>query len=398
MKMSGDFRKSSHKPYEFEPETSKLTREIAFLREKGIPADLLAHEFGVEEGYIAVLAHRGRSTQCSPLPSADRRDSSWFRIPDAAPAGNLESVEALEQQVEAIFTQCSQAYLFMDGVAKLKKALQDIGNIADPLRRRVFARIYHYIAWFYLHSGYDSSAYKCATLSMRLSAETYETDLKIAKHSAAGRVREAQEFLRGNIDLLRYSETARIKSLAARKLGHPWTAWKILDSAHAAADRAGEKHLGSEYFRQRGALVLKNDIGLARKYFKRAADAMQRKNENKSKAHLKMVETRNLNVLDHKCEDALNLTVDIKRTFGTGSLEHVINAHYAAACCFSVDSDDLMDDGLRAVRSVQRYAKHFGNQATISKLLEMTPSFKLSYPDRESWIMHVLETNAFSRK
>jgi hypothetical protein len=181
-------------------------------------------------------------------------------------------------------------------------------------------------------------------------------------------------------------------------LGHPWKAWTVLNTARQAAVRSGEKILGSEYFRQRGALVLKDNIGLARKYFAKAMVAMRQKSEHKSAAHLRMVGTRSLNIVEHNCDEALDLTADMQRTFGIGSLEHVLNAHYAAACCFTTDSRDLIDDGLRVLRSVQPYAKHFGNQATISKLLEMTPSFTLSNADRKTWIMRVLETNAFSGK
>ncbi len=325
------------------------------------------------------------------------KDSAWFQVPDRSSGNNLGSVEILEEKVEKDFNEKSKLYLFMEGIASLKQSLQQIGSIADPSRRRLLARIYHHISWFYLHSGYDTSAYRYAAWSMELSLQTYEMNLKTIKSSATSSIREAGEFLNKNIDLFRYSETARIMSLAMRKLGHPQKAWEVLDKAYEATTMSGET-VGSEYFRQRGALLLKENVERARNFFNQAAAAMRHKNEYRSEAHLRMVATRNLNIIDQNCDEALELTNDVRKTFGTGSLEHVLNAHYAAACCFSTDSKDSIGDGLSILRSVQRYAKHFGNQATISKLLEITPSFNLSDSDRRIWIMHVLETNAFAGK
>jgi tetratricopeptide (TPR) repeat protein len=384
---------------EFVPRVSKLAGEIAFLREKKQSPDLLAQLFDIDKGHIAVLSCRGKKSDARPLPSSRLRDSVWFNLPEHFPEGNPCDLQPLGDEIEDVFRKSSQTYLFFEGIKDLKGLLQQIGSIADPARRRLLARIYHHIAWFYLHSGYDTSAYQYAAWSMELSRQSSKLELRRFK-SLPSSTREIDGLLTGNIDLYRYAETSRIKSLALRKLGFPLDAWNALNQAHSALETAKlDKEEGSEYYRQRGALLLKEDVDRARKYFADAMVAMKRKNEHRSEAHLRMVGTRNLNVVDQNCDEALDLTADIERTFGTGSLEHVLNAHYAAACCFCTDSPKMNSDvGPEAVRNVKFYAKRYGNQATISKLLEMTPTLKLSHPDRIIWVMRVLETNAFTGK
>ena len=87
-----------------------------------------------------------------------------------------------------------------------------------------------------------------------------------------------------------------------------------------------------------------------------------------------------------------------KRIFGTESLEHCICTHWTAACAISVDSPAANREAVELLAANHPLAGRFGHQATIAKLLSLTPALGLYSRLRAAWVRFALYENAFSRE
>jgi tetratricopeptide (TPR) repeat protein len=295
------------------------------------------------------------------------------------------ALEELEWRIEETFKQYSSQYEFAQGAKALKPFLSFLSVPTDPRKIRLKARVHHYIAWFSIQQGKSRSAHFHGMHSIFLSREAYkETGSKV--------------------DLDRYVEAALIISMAAhlsaeardRYESHSLT---ILNLAADAA-REAKNPRGSEHFRQRGsALFNLGDEEGARKYFEQAMERARVKNEARDENHVEMIGKRFLNVLGKfpNWDGAQELLKKVERTFGKKSLEYVINLNYAAAAGLLTGDFKIERDAVELLRSNNELVLPFGRQATVSKLLLITPDLKITDPERRRWIKQALRANALRK-
>ena len=72
--------------------------------------------------------------------------------------------------------------------------------------------------------------------------------------------------------------------------------------------------------------------------------------------------------------------------------------HWAAACGFLADDNKTRQRARELLQDNQATAARFGHQATISKLLSMTPELGLPKGLRAVWVRKSLYQNAFRFK
>ena len=176
----------------------------------------------------------------------------------------------------------------------------------------------------------------------------------------------------------------------------PQEAWKTLDVARDAAE-AIRAPLGSDHFRQRGvALFQLREDDRAIGQFERSAEAMEKLNEAKNPVQLLMTGPRHINLLGSvQCDRAQEILHIARQTFGDSSLETSMCIHWSAACGLSTDSPSTMQQTVELLEGPPSPASQFGHQATIRKLLAVTPELGLDARLRQAWVRRALYENAF---
>ena len=201
----------------------------------------------------------------------------------------------------------------------------------------------------------------------------------------ADKAEYAEEFIR----------SALIGSQALLLGRNPSEALCLLDTAGAAAAWVRQP-IGSDHFRQRGvALFQLREDDAAADCFRKAVTAMEHLNEARNPAQLVMTGPRHINLLGKLQWDGAREVLDTaKRGFGETSLEAVMAQHWAAACGLSTDSTRVNEDAVRLLDAPIALAPQFGHQATIRKLLALTPDLGLDTRLRQAWVRRALYENA----
>jgi hypothetical protein len=169
----------------------------------------------------------------------------------------------------------------------------------------------------------------------------------------------------------------------------------ILWLAKEAAE-AAKNPRGSEHFRQRGSALF--HLGYedqARESFITAMQKAWEKNEAPDENHVQMIGGRFMNLLGKSpdWDGAQELLVKVEQTFGKPSLEYAINVNYTTAAGFLTNDPIIEKDALK-ILSNTALIDPFGRQATVSKLLSITPELKLNPAQKSRWIKQVLRANA----
>jgi hypothetical protein len=155
--------------------------------------------------------------------------------------------------------------------------------------------------------------------------------------------------------------------------------------------------VGSEYYRQYGvALFQKGEYEAARSHFDKAPVAMRMLGEAQNEAHVLMAGTMQTNLLKpFQWDKALEVLEATRHDFGTHTLEFSVSAHWAAACGLATDSSAAQHRARELLEPSSNVAIRFGHQATIRKLLSITPELDLYPALRYAWIRRALYENAF---
>jgi hypothetical protein len=233
-----------------------------------------------------------------------------------------------------------------------------------------------------VHSGFTRSAISHASLSLWLLQSA---------HYRLGSREEVREFIRSTLI------AAHANLLAAR----PAAALQILDLMRAASESIGAP-LGSDYYRQRGVALFqlgnKHDDE-AKASFAQSERQMRKLGEGESEAQVLMTGTRHINLLGKPDWDgALRVMEMAENTFRSDSLEASMTRHWAAACGL-LTGDGRIRQRTRELLAVnQQTAARFGHQATVSKLLSLTPELGLSRGLEAIWVRKALYQNAFRLK
>jgi len=259
-----------------------------------------------------------------------------------------------------------------------------MGYAANARLIGLHAELHKQTAWFCVHSGLAASALKEAEKAIELAA--------VARFEAGAR-RSSNGYMQQAID------ASLIASQALLIAHQPEAALRYLDLACHASEGI-RIPIGSDQFRQRGDAYfqLKND-GDARKFYRHAAETMQRLGEARNEAHLLMYGPRQSNLLDpvdwDRAQEILGAVAD---TFGAESHEHTTTVHWTAACGLMTDSPSTNSRALELLEENRARAARGGHQATISRLLALTPDLKFYPRLRATWVRRAMFENAFRRK
>lgn len=362
-----------------------LGPEIELLRSFEISASRIARLLEESAANIRKISERSqyfKSIQiCVPAPPVRQP-----RVKELLLYGQKRrTVEQLEWEMEETFNRYANSYRFAKGAKALESLLQKVSAPTNPRRIRLRARIHHHIAWFAIQQGKARSALSHGLFSMELSREAYRDSWDKA-------------------DLNCYVETALIVSMAAHLSaeGHNRSethSLAILWLAEEAAEAARNPR-GSEHFRQRGSALFQ--LGYedqARKSFIEAMQKARDKNEARDENHVQMIGGRFLNLLGKTpdWDKAQELLLNVEQTFGKRSLEYAINVNYTTAAGFLTDDPTIEKDALKILLSNTALIDPFGRQATVSKLLSITPELKLTPAQKSRWIKQVLRANALRK-
>ena len=288
----------------------------------------------------------------------------------------------LEEQVEARFESHRQQYRFLDGARSLIQLKQKLGHISEARRIALAGVLEQRISWFLVHSGFARSAVSHASLSLWLLQTAYYR---------LSRKDDVREFIK----------SALIASHGNLLAGRPAAALPTLDIIRDAAQTIGAP-LGSDYYRQRGVALFQLGSRYddeTKKNFEQSEQQMRRLREGGSEAQALMTGTRHTNLLGKPDWDgALRLMEIVQNTFSSDSLEASMIRHWAAACGFLTDDNKIRQRARELLQDNQATAARFGHQATISKLLSMTPELGLPKGLRAVWVRKSLYQNAFRFK
>ena len=357
-----------------------LGPEIELLRSFGISAVRISDLLKETAANIRQISKRARFQQVLlevPAPLLREARSEEFQLYGK----KRQALEALEWEVETIFNEHARTYQFEEGARLLNGLLELVSAPTNPRRVRLRARIHHHIAWFAIQQGKAKSAFSHGLFSMELSREAYRTSWDRA-------------------DLNRYVETALVISMAAHLSaeGHNMSenhSLAILWLAKEAAEAANNPR-GSEHFRQRGsALFHLGEEHQARKALLKAIRKAREKNEARDENHAQMIGKRFLNLFGKSpdWDGAQELLSNVEHTFGKHSLEYAINVNYTTAAGFLTNDPTIEKNARDILLANTAVVEPFGRQATVSKLLSITPDLKLNEAQKGRWIKQVLRAN-----
>ncbi|HEV8059286.1 MAG TPA: hypothetical protein VGP68_05415, partial [Gemmataceae bacterium] len=291
------------------------------------------------------------------------------------------TTECLKDQIDNIYSLHQQQYQFLAGAKRLARLKQRLGHISEVRRLTLSGILEQKISWFLVHSGFTRSAVSHASLSLwQLQTAYYQKS----------RSEDAREFIK----------TALIASNANLLAARPAAALQVLDIMRAASERI-DAPLGSEFYRQRGVAFFQ--LGRtydddAKKSFEQSEQQMRRLGEG-DEAQALMTGTRYVSLLvKPDWEGSLRVVDAAENTFAAESLEMSMTRHWAAACGFLTDDSRIRRWAQETVTENSATARRYGHQATISKLLSITPELGLARGLEAVWLRKTLYQNAFRFK
>jgi hypothetical protein len=377
------------------PELLELRFIIDWLMSVGVSSPRLAALLGTSAGNIRRLKYLA-SRQLEPplitfLPDLDlvpstamhrgigiRSHMDILRRADK-PSPTLDW---LEEEVDTRFERHRQQYQFLAGARSLGRLKQHLGHMSESRRMFLAGVLEQRISWFLVHSGFTRSAISHASLSLWLLQSA---------HYRLGSKEEVREYIKSTL----------IAAHANTLLARPAATLQILDLMRAASENIGAP-LGSDYYRQRGVAFFQ----LGPKYddeanasFAQSERQMRKLGEGESEAQALMTGTRQINLLGKPNWDgALRVMEMAENTFTSGSLETSMTRHWAAACGLLTGDGRIRQRGRELLAANQPTAARFGHQATVSKLLSLTPELGLSRGLEAIWVRKALYQNAFRLK
>lgn len=362
-----------------------LGPEIELLRSFGVSAPRIASLLDDTHDNIRQISRRAQVTANNPItvPALPIKE---HQIQEFALYGQKRAaVEELQWREETAFEHYASQYKFCEGADALKSFLASLSAPTNPRKIRLKARIHHHIAWFSIQQGKCKSALGHGEYAMWLSNQAYKASWD-------------------RFDLNSYVETALIVSMAAH-LSAEGTgkgeihSLAILWLAQQAAEAAGNPR-GSEHFRQRGSALW--NLGYedeARRCFIQAMQKAREKYEARDENHIEMIGGRFLNLLGETpdWDGAQELVRKVHETFSQNSLEYAINLNYTAAAGLLTGDPQIAQRSIGLLRGNRQLIEPFGRQATVCKLLSITPELNLNEMQRHRWIKQALRANALRK-
>jgi hypothetical protein len=122
---------------------------------------------------------------------------------------------------------------------------------------------------------------------------------------------------------------------------------------------------------------------------------MERLNEATNPAQILMTGARHLGLLTLDCDQGLDVLSIAGQAFGERSLEASMALHWAAAASLSTDSSLTSQDAADLLNHHPEPPPQIGHQATVRKLLSVTPELNFDWRLRRIWLRRALYENAF---
>ncbi len=291
------------------------------------------------------------------------------------------TTDELTEAIDKIAAEHQQEYQFLSGAKRLAKLKQRLGHVGAARRLSLAGLLEQKMSWFLVHSGHSRSAISHASRALWFFQTAYYRK---------GDARDVREFIKA----------ALIASQANLLAGRPVAALQVLDFVRDAAERIAAP-LGSDYHRQRGVAFFQmgqRQDEDARRCFRSSEQQMRRLGEG-NHAQALMTGSRHIQLLlKPNWEGSLEVADTAGNTFPAESLEVSMSRHWAAACGFLTDDARVRQSALEKVVKNQALARRFGHQATISKLLIITPELGLPRGLEAVWLRKALYHNAYRFK
>lgn len=371
-----------------EPQISQFGSAFAWLLDKGVSSARLAKLFNTRPENVRVAAFRFRHhipEVAAPVTPVGTNLELGLAVglgvrpePDEVvrtPARE-NRLEVLRNEIQECVEEFSERYQFLGGARELRRMLPRIGFAGDARRIALRAWLHQKIAWFLVHSGRCGSASE----ESRIACDLWRV---------AHRERSSNDYVKG------FVQAALIGSHALLLARRPHEAWTTLELARDAADSTGDP-LGSDHFRQRGVALLQlREDERAREHFEKSAELMEKLNEATVPAQILMTSARHAGLLALDCDKGLDVLATVRQAFGEESLEASMALHWAAAASMSADSPSALRDATDLLSQHPDPGPQFGHQATIRKLLSITPELGFDARLRRLWVRRALYENAF---
>ena len=334
-------------------------RAVAWLRDAGVPVDVVAEGFAITPGHVRVVHLRARRPPTlkrakrigsdAPEPRSIRREE------DAVDLANwqIRRIDALAERVTRIRQLAEESWDLRTASSELKRLLPYPGFAASIRLIRVRAMIHEQLAWCQVHQRQAHAAFFNAAKAYELFDHVH---------------RQTDE----RSDLIRLGEVSLIASQACVAAGHVGAArhWhQVHQRDHA---RSNEK-LNVEFFRQRGtAALLAGQADVAELQFEQAGRAVDGVEALWWKAHAGY---RPLAVINGDWELAAEAleTIQSERS---GGLEEASAITWARGAAISSESEDGYRWSARIAAQSANLLARFPRHQELVRLLNLTDNLR----------------------
>jgi len=362
----------------------------------GLTNEEIASAFRIKAGRVrSIRARSGTATEVAPLPGALSREEGLLNAgplivvpseelreelgissePDYVTFSRTRKDElvALEQRIEQDHARYAAEGRFEDGLSCMRRHISRLGQPHSAHLIRILARLRHHSAWFLVHMGRTRSAIDQARRAMALSAVAYhESD--------------------SQTDCMRMAETGLVLSNAYLLRQHPTHALQVLKVVQTI-HKEFAKSIGAEYYRQTGtAQLLLGDDAAAEKSFFSAALAMRK--SGAPEPVIARTGDRQASILNRphwaKAEEVFAASTE---GVGKHELAYQMSVHWAVVTALATGDQRFVEDAFNLFGPPP--LQHFGHQATIRHLLELTPRLQLSGQALSRWLRYLMYANVF---
>jgi len=384
----------------FRLRVSALATAMGWLRDHNLSAERIGALFGITGNHVRVLLHRWenqqrkarfstlRATITTPEDTFEKKVDpavrKLLRIPEEVEADDGSDLSKVEEGIEQLGVNFWGSVRYLEGVAQIRKMIQQMGRPTHLERLRHLARLRHLLAETHLHAGFTATAIQEGLHSLNISRTLYQ---------------EWEEPL----DLERISSISLILSQAYLLRAEPDEARFYLDICCQADERLGSK-VDPDCLRQIGVYHFqKNKFDEARIFFERAGEAMRGRivyGRETQEYEILSSSVRHINLIAPgqwpDWDDARELLQYMMRRLPPDDLHISQNVNWTVACGLSTDSPKEHAEAMQILNRHQDAAKGYGHQTTVAKLLSLT----LDLPPalHPLWAKKALYLNAYSSR
>ena len=285
----------------------------------------------------------------------------------------LEEILQFERQIEIVQQFYVSEGRFEDGLFKMRSSIRRLGKPHSATLMRILARLRHHSAWFLVHLGRTRSAISQARSSVLISYAALDES-------------------KNSINLARVAETGLILSMAYQLRNMPEASLNVLKMVDKIHQHFGTNR-GSEYFRQLGTsqMQLLQDYEAEKSLTQAGAEG---KMHGLPTATVELNSKRQLFLLNRpQWAESRDTLMDANRGIPESDIRHSMNIHWRVAAGLATGEKEVVDHSMELLGP--HPPVHFGHQATIRYLFDVTPRLQLEGETLKRWIRYLLYANVF---